>query len=225
MQIGVDGGSISNGGSGDGGTAGSVTMEVKADTGALDVGASGEIDLDGGESGGTGKAGGGGQLTLLTRDGDLSIAGRLFGRGGAARDSGGTGGLGAQFDLFSDNDHNGIGGNLTIEAGGVLDASGGSGTVGGSARNNGVGSSDVASFPDHIDEIAILLNSDGIHGTTRDGVLVNLGRVVAKGGATGGTGGDVAFHGKAADGGPNPLEGDVETDGDGSGPAGQFRSE
>ena len=116
--------------------------------------------------GGTGIAGGGGHLYFFTEHGDLTMGGKLSLRGGNARDPGGTGGLGGAVDIFSDANFDGFGGNLLIETTGVIDASGGAGTIGGSGRNNGDGG--VASFPDEIELIAVLINCDGIHGTTEN---------------------------------------------------------
>ena len=73
--------------------------------------------------------------------------------------------------------------------------------------------------------IAVLLNADGIHGRPKDGVIDNQGVVIARGGATGGAGGDIAFHGEGTGGLHDPLSGQLQMQGDGSGPDGQFASE
>ena len=181
------------------------------------------IVLDGGGSGGTGTAGGGGHLYARSFDGIVTMSGSLFARGGAARDPGGAGGLGGHVNIFSDNNFDGFGGNLTVTPEGVIDVSGGAGTVGGSARNDG--SADVADFPVNQEMIAVLLNADGIHGTPTNGVIDNQGVVIARGGAGNGAGGDIAFHGEGTGGLHDPLGGHLEMNGDGTGPEGQFASE
>lgn len=208
----------------DGGTAGSVTLNVTTVTDWLLVMASAEVTLDGGESGGAGLAGVGGHVWLTTMDGDMSMAGKLLARGGAAPDPGGVGGLGGAFDLFSDKNHNGLGGNLTIETTGVIDASGGAGTIGGNARNDGGWG--IAIFPEMQEQIAVLLNSDGIHGTPPVGsaLCLNLGRIVARGGAANGWGGDVIYHGNGADQ-KDPVSGVVELEGNGTGQTGNYGGE
>ena len=212
------------GSAGDGGTAGIVTLNVTSAPDKLIVTATGEVTLDGGAAKGAGLAGGGGHLYFKTNDGDMSMAGKLTGRGGAAPDPGGIGGLGGSFELFSDNNHNGLGGNLTIETTGVIDVSGGSGTTGGNARNDGGWG--IAVFPDMQEQIAVLLNSDGIHGTPPVGsaLCLNLGRIVARGGATNGWGGDVIYHGNGADQ-KDPVSGTVELEGHGTGQTGNYGGE
>ncbi len=172
--------------------------------GDLTVTPTGALILDGGEGGD------GGEVLLETQDGDASMAGRIFARGGAA--TGARGGGGGIVDVFTDANHNGIGGDLTIETTGVIDVSGGAGVPGGSARNNG--RAGVALFPDHQEQIAVLLNSDGIHGGPRNGVLENLGLVIARGAAEGGDGGDVMFHGRQDDADLDPAPGELDLEGD-----------
>ena len=142
-------------------------------------------------------AGGGGHLYFFTLDASISMAGKLYLRGGAAPDDGGTGGLGGAVDIFCDKQANGYGGNLTIEPAGFIDASGGPGTIGGSGRNDGGWG--IALFPEEQEQLSVLLNSDGIHGSPKDGVLLNLGTIITKGGAGDGWGGDVMFHGRGMD--------------------------
>ena len=105
----------------------------------------------------------------------------------------------------------------------MIDVSGGAGTTGGSARNDGT--TDVADFPINQEMIAVLLNSDGIHGTPQDGITDNQGVIIARGGAGNGAGGDIAFHGEGTGGLHDPLGGHLEMNGDGTGPDGQFASE
>jgi hypothetical protein len=217
-----DGGAIIPGGSGDGGGAGMVTIEPVSILGALTVASGAVVSLDGGASGGTGVAGGGGHLFFTTSDGDLTMAGKLSLRGGDAPDAGGTGGLGGAVDIFSDANFDGIGGNLLIDKTGVIDASGGAGTIGGSARNDG--GTGVASFPDEMEMIAVLINCDGRHGTTQNWLL-NNGLIIARGGAPNGDGGDIAYHGISPDRDSSPPSGAIDNAASGSGRPGDFAGE
>jgi len=217
------GGSIAAGGSGDGGLAGNLTMDINTTAGRQIYRPGSVVTLDGGGSGGPGTAGGGGHLYSRSFDGTVTMSGSLFARGGTARDAGGIGGLGGHVNIFSDNNFDGFGGNLTVTPEGMIDVSGGAGTTGGSARNDGT--TDVADFPINQEMIAVLLNSDGIHGTPQDGVTDNQGVIIARGGAGNGAGGDIAFHGEGTGGLHDPLGGHLEMNGDGTGPDGQFASE
>jgi hypothetical protein len=220
-RLSLNGGSIAMG-SGNGAEAGTITLTATSLTAPLTVETSGEVYLDGGESGGTGVAGGGGKLYFFTLDASISMAGKLYVRGGTAPDDGGTGGLGGAVDIFCDKQANGYGGNLTIEPEGFIDASGGPGTIGGSGRNDGGWG--IALFPEEQEQISVLLNSDGIHGTPKDGVLLNLGTIITKGAPGDGWGGDVMFHGRGTDT-DDPLPGHVEADGAGKGQIGQVGME
>jgi hypothetical protein len=204
-----------------GGMGGNFIVTMVAIAGDFTVAAGMDANLDGGACTGAGRAGGGGHLDFRCMDCNLSMAGKLSGRGGEALS--GEGGLGGQFNILTDSNANGIGGNLTVTAEGVIDGSGGNGAVGGSARNDGTW--DVAIFPQGIESIAVLLNSDGLHGTPRDGVTVNLGRIIVRGGASGGAGGDVEFHGKGLDGADDPSPGSVDSSADGTGMPGQVLME
>jgi hypothetical protein len=126
-------------------------------------------------------------------------------------------------------------GNILITPTGVVDASGGDGTVGGSARNDGKAGL-VPSFPDHQEQISVFLNCDGVHGNTLNW-LDNRGKVIAHGGAQGGSGGDVVYHGVSpsgnTEGGLNgngtrnysPPSGDIDIAGQGTGQPGDYRGE
>ena len=217
-----NGGAVIRGGDGNGGVAGMVTIQPVSILGSLTLAAGALVSLDGGASGGTGVAGGGGHLFFTTSDGDLTMAGKLSLRGGDAPDAGGTGGLGGAVDIFSDANFDGIGGNLLIDKTGVIDASGGAGTIGGSARNDGNGG--VASFPDEMEMIAVLINCDGRHGTTQNWLL-NDGVIIARGGAANGSGGDIAYHGISPDGDSSPPSGSIDNAASGSGRPGDFAGE
>jgi hypothetical protein len=214
------GGSIEAGGAGAGGAGGAVTVRITSPVGGVVVAAGGGIVADGGAGAGAGLGGDGGMVTLRAYDGDAAIAGDLIARGGAGGLAGGTGGRGGGLDLLTDDDHDGEGGDLSIEPTGLIDVSGGPGPLGGDARNDGAWG--VADFPNDDESIAVLLNSDGMHGSPRDGQLRNLGRIVARGGAAGGAGGDVMFHGRQFGNDDDPLRGDVQVDGDGGGMPGSW---
>jgi hypothetical protein len=217
------GGSIQPGGLGEGGLGATLVLEVTFLTGGLVVDATGEITLDGGQSADMARAGGGGRMDLFTLDGNVSMGGKLNARGGDARGPIGIGGQGGQVNIFTDKNHDGVGGNLTVETTGVIDVSGGSGTTGGSARNNG--GNGVAHFPDLKGEIAVLLNSDGLHGSPQDGQLQNLGQVIARGGPGNGWGGDVIYHGRMWGDSEDPLPGQVDMSAHGSGQPGEYVAE
>ena len=235
-EVFANGGSILPGGSGNGAEGGHVTIALLPTDGPVTVDPSGKISADGGQSGGAGVAGGGGHVWLFTMDGDLTVAGAISARGGAAADAGGTGGLGGMIYLFSDDNHNAVDvgkGNLLIAETGKLDASGGDGTIGGSARNDGI-AGQVAPFPEEQEKFAIFLNCDGQHGETRNWML-NSGTLIARGGVHGGSGGDIVYHGigpgqramdtPADDGNHHPPGGNQDMAGDGSGQPGDYGAE
>jgi hypothetical protein len=217
-----DGGAATSGGNGNGADAGTLTLTAASYLGTLTVDMNGSVSLTGGASAGSGTSGGGGHLNFLTSNGDLTVRGHLTAKGGDAADSGGIGGLGGAVDIFSDNNHDGYGGNLLLDTTCVVDASGGSGAIGGDARHDDTPS--VASFPDNQEKIAVLINCDGKHGNTANW-LRNDGMIIARGGAPNGNGGDVAYHGIAPDGNVSPPSGNIDTSGSGSGAAGNFRGE
>ena len=224
-EISADGGSVRMGGSGAGAAAGRIDAQLVPIEGAIQVAATGKLSALGGRSGGAGRAGGGGRINLFTNDGDLTMAGTIAVRGGDAPDPGGTGGLGGLVYLWSDQNGNGnavSSGNLLIAATGLIDASGGNGTTGGSARNDGI-SETVAEFPDTQEMIAILIDNDNVEGPTLTW-LENRGRLVARGGARNGSGGDIMFHGIMPDG-EEPRPGNIDVAGDGTGEPGDFGSE
>ncbi|HVZ89779.1 MAG TPA: hypothetical protein VHG72_22655 [Polyangia bacterium] len=231
----ASGGSVMMGGSGNGADGGRIDMELAPTDGGFTIDQTADIKVNGGDSGGTGTAGGGGHFWLFTKDGDLVMSGTATALGGNAPDPGGVGGGGGMIYFFTDNNHNAVDvpkGNLLIAATGVLNASGGNGDTGGAARNNGIPGF-VATFPAQQEEIAIFLNCDGQHGNTHNW-MQNNGTLIAKGGVHNGQGGDVVFHGippgvigtPSADSGDYPVpSGNVENTGDGSGAPGDFRGE
>jgi hypothetical protein len=233
-EIIASGGSVAAGGAGNGADGGRVDFELLPTDGALIVEPTGRITVEGGNSRAAGVAGGGGHVWLFTKDGDLTMAGTVSTHGGEALDPGGIGGLGGMVYFFTDNNHNATQnnkGNLLIAPTGVIDASGGNGTVGGNARSDRQpGSWPV--FPDDQENIAIFLNCDGAHGETLNW-MDNQGHLVARGGVHNGSGGDIVYHGigpgqydmEAPDGNHHPPSGNVDMSSDGSGQAGDYGGE
>jgi hypothetical protein len=221
-EIFADGGSVSQGGSGAGAAAGRIDATLVPLRGAIQVGSAGKLSAVGGRSGGSGIAGTGGDVLLITNDGDLTVAGTIAVVGGEAPDPGGTGGQGGHVILWSDQNGNANqvnGGNLLVATTGLIDASGGNGATGGSARNDGIGES-VADFPSEQDKIAVLIDCDNVEGATLTW-LENKGRIVARGGARNGSGGDIMFHGALPDG-EEPVSGNIDLAGNGTGRSGDF---
>ena len=204
-----------------GGLGGNFSVAIVGLVGDFTVAPGMEANVDGGACSGAGPGGGAGHLDFQCPDCQLSMAGKLMGRGGEA--PGGHGGLGGQFHIYVDSNFDGVGGNLTIEADGLIDVSGGPGAIGGSARNDGTW--DVAIFPEGIESIAVLLDSDNLRGTPTAGVTLNLGRIIAAVGRPAASGGDVEFHGKGLDGANDPSPGNVDSAADGNGMPGQVLME
>jgi hypothetical protein len=229
----ANGGSVRTGGSGNGGDAGRVDWEVKPTLCAVTVTASGTISADGGNSGGANVAGGGGHVWVFTKDGDLTVAGKVSARGGTAPDPGGKGGLGGMVYFFTDNNHNALTsslGDLLVDTTGVVDASGGDGETGGDARNKPGG---WPVFPQEQEMIAIFFNCDGVHGETMNW-MENRGHLIARGGVHNGNGGDVTFHGigpgqlgtpEPPGGNHHPPSGNVDLAADGTGAPGIYAGE
>ncbi len=234
-QIDASGGSIMMGGSGNGADGGRIDMQLIPTDGAVMIDTTAKLTVEGGASGGTGTAGGGGHVWFWTKDGDATIAGAISVRGGDAPDPGGVGGEGGMIYFFTDNNNNATTvckGNLVVTATGTMDASGGDGATGGSGRNDGIQGL-VATFPTDQEEISIFLNCDGAHGNTCNW-MENDGLLVARGGVHNGTGGDIVYHGipPGVLGTPSPDSGDykvpsgnISNKGDGTGLPGDFDGE
>ena len=86
----------------------------------------------------------------------------------------------------------------------------------------------VASWPSSqtdeydVQQISVLINSDGVHGGAT-GWVDNRGLIVAHGGPSNGSGGDVFFHGEAPNQvSPTPVPGRIDDAGDGTGSPGTF---
>ena len=74
-------------------------------------------------------------------------------------------------------------------------------------------------FPDEMEQIAVLINCDGKHGTTENW-LVNQGLIVARGGAANGNGGDIVYHGISPERDTNPPSGNIDNAGERQRPPG-----
>jgi hypothetical protein len=139
--------------------------------------------------------GAGGSITLQVLQQSISMSGSYLARGGSVSGVG-TGGPGGFMTVLTNG-----GGAITLQPDGGLDLSGGSGTVLGSARQNGGNP-----FPNATAAIlAVVFDADngiGASGGT-PGQVVNLGSITA----TGFTGGDVYFDGLDSLGGATPTPG------------------
>jgi hypothetical protein len=149
---------------------------------------------DGGSAPGTGVGtlgGQGGTITLQSRGQAIDLTGSLLARGGAVSGTG-TGGVGGQVLALSDFAGSGTAGNITLEAGGAIDVSGGSGSILGAALFNLPGDPGStltlpASLAVIFDANSNLASSAG----TNQGRITNSGSIVA----TGSSGGDVWWNG------------------------------
>jgi len=118
--------------------------------------------------------------------------------------------------VVTDDNAAGQGGAITLEASCAVNMSGGDGAVGGNARRD-------ATIEANTDPsiTAVVLDADSVFLPMDGGVVKNLGHIIAKGGANGGAGGDVMFHGRG-DTTSNPVEGSQDRAGQGGGPPGDF---
>ena len=217
------GGDAQPGGSANGGVGGLVRIQITSLTGGYAFDASGEFQFDGGASSGSGTAGAGGDMEFICVDGNSSLSGKLLMRGGEAPDAGGIGGGGGIIHIWTDSNYNGVGGNFMIQPSGLIDVSGGAGSIGGDARNNG--GEGVALFPEHQEQLSVLIDTETIQGNSQDGVVDNQGLIVSRGGVHGGAGGDVMFHGRRITGEDYTVSGPVQMEGDGGAPDGSFAGE
>jgi hypothetical protein len=206
------------------GTGGSVVLQAET-----------VLNLDGGSSSGSSDAGGGGTIFVEIPEEKVILAGLMTARGGSAQGSG-RGGLGGFFYVASDTNQTGIGGDTTLQAGAVIDVSGGSsaGGQGGDAQ----WSSQAGIFDPFVIPIGVLFDA-GTHPADPaldanfgpEGWIENDGQIIARGGHPNGHGGDVEFHGRGSFFNPtdhagmfDPARGDVENQGDGTGADGVWTS-
>lgn len=160
------------------------------------------ILADGGgvnHNGGNVPGGAGGKMALTTVDGAVILAGTLSAQGGVSPN--GTGGFGGQIVVNSDSNGDGTGGSITIVARCEINVSAGIGFQGGSALNNGGAPPADSSGAN----LAVVLDAAGGLTSSPDGgnegVIQNLGRIIATGAGVIGRGGDIWFDGKNALGG------------------------
>ncbi|HYF01654.1 MAG TPA: hypothetical protein VEJ18_22225, partial [Planctomycetota bacterium] len=113
-----------------GGRAGDVELWAFGSAGGVTLHASASVDLTGGTSTGTGKAGDGGEMKSVSSEGVVSFSGSVSARGGDAAGAG-EGGRGGLLHIVSDNNASGTGGDITLHPDFVADLSGGNGAVGG----------------------------------------------------------------------------------------------
>lgn len=224
----VSGGSASS--SATGGAGGRIDLSAWFDPvqtpsgsgGSILLGSSSALTADGGSSTGASDGGKGGTIHLEIPEGKVSISGLVAARGGAALGSG-KGGLGGFIWVASDANANALGGDTTVESGAMLDASGGNSASG--AGGDAQWSATPDTFLPEVIPVAVLLDADSVFGgANAGGIVQNLGTVVARGGRSGGHGGDVYFHGRSP-GTREPERGDVQNGGDGSGGDGVFTSD
>jgi hypothetical protein len=218
-----NGGDGQPGGSASGGVGGLLRIQITSLNGGYNIEGSGEFQFDGGASSGSGTAGAGGDMELVCMDGNSALLGKLLARGGEAPDAGGHGGGGGILHIWTDSNYNGVGGNFMIQPSGLIDVSGGAGSIGGDARNNG--GEGVALFPEHQEQLSVLIDTETIQGNSQDGVVDNQGLIVSRGGVHGGAGGDVMFHGRRITGEDYTVSGPVQMEGDGAAPHGDFAGE
>ncbi|HYE98784.1 MAG TPA: hypothetical protein VEJ18_07730 [Planctomycetota bacterium] len=204
-----------------GGAGGNVDVWAFGLAGNVTLLGSASVDLTGGASTGTGKAGGGGEMRSVSSEGAVSFSGSVVARGGDAAGAG-EGGRGGLLHIVTDDNGNGTGGDLTLQPDFVADLSGGNGVVGGHARHDLTTSASTNPLV-----TACILDSDsapqGQHNA--GGVIRQFGLIRARGGANDGWGGDVATHGKGHDGNRDPLPGNLDLEGHGSGRTGDFISD
>jgi hypothetical protein len=156
---------------------------------------------------------------MIIPDAWVSVSGKIQARGGAAGSSG-TGGRGGLFWVVSDDNANSMGGDITLESGSIFDLSGGAGLFGGHARHDTT--TTASTDPERC---CVILDSES--GLTRNmgGIIRNNGLIVARGGANNGWGGDVTFHGRGHDTNRDPVAGNQDLAGHGSGLPGNYLSD
>jgi len=144
-------------------------------------------------------------------DGNITSSLQIDLRGGS-HTGGGPGAAGGQVAFESDEDWDGVGGDITFT--GTIDVSGGTGAPGGDSPNSTTPGT------------AVLFDADGNDSNAAtNGTVLNQGTIIARGGATNGNGGDILFDGLDASGTPGPDPGTIDVSGNGTGTAGSFTSQ
>ncbi|HVR85731.1 MAG TPA: hypothetical protein VMU54_15540 [Planctomycetota bacterium] len=199
-----------------GGPGGTVQIGTLSPSGAITLEGNCSIQADGGNSTGSHTGGLGGSIQISTTGPSIAMFGSLTGRGGGASGPNGTGGAGGQMSATTDvSNLPGTLGNITVNAGALIDVSGGSGFYGGNAQGDGRRFSVTR-------PVAVLLAAEATQGKPNAGSVVNLGTIVATGGSDSGSGGDVLFLGSGAGGVGAPLPGNLLNGGSGAGLPGDF---
>jgi hypothetical protein len=213
----------------DGAPGGLIRLAVSNSTGSIYLEPGSLLQADGGNAGGPTSVpfgGDGGFIDLLTgggsvgdgtSGGNITMRGTIAARGGLGRSVVGSfGGFGGAILVDSDSAFavggvDGRGGNITLEAGGVIDASGGSAGSGGDALNDGF-------FQSVTVPIAVTFEADGIDSddSAENGIVLNFGLILARGVGTGAFGGDVLFDGLNGLFAPGPDPGTLDLFGDGA---------
>jgi len=133
----------------------------------------------------------GGSVTLQSRGRAIDMTGSILVRGGGVSGIG-TGGLGGRVIAVSDFLASGTAGDITLEAGSAIDASGGVGSILGAALQNLGGDPGTALvLPIALAVLFDANNGTGGAGGTTVGRITNLGSITA----TGSTGGDIYYNG------------------------------
>lgn len=239
----TDGGSITfagsivaNGGSDNGaadgnhgGNGGNVVFDADNRTGSIYLDPGSLIQVNGGNANGTGApdGGNGGTVTLRTtggiaassEGGNISLRGSILALGGSglAGIAGSVGGRGGIVTANSDDLLAGVGagdgrgGDITLNAGATIDVTAGAGGDGGN-----VGPVTLVSFD---------ADGNNTNSAAENGIVQNLGSIVARGSATNGDGGDVTFDGLTVGVVVGPVAGTQDRAASGSGTAGVFTSQ
>jgi hypothetical protein len=210
----------------DGANGGLIQFLVSNSTGSIYLDPGSLLQSDGGDAGGGSPApfgGNGGQIQLLTgggsvgdatAGGNISMRGTIASRGGVGLSLvGSLGGFGGEIladsdSVISSGGGDGRGGDITLHSGAVIDASGGPAGSGGDALNDGFPSSVLG-------PVAVTLDADGLDSDdpAENGIVLNLGTVIAQGVGAGSIGGDVLFDGLDSGLSPGPSPGFLDATG------------
>jgi len=200
-----------------GGAGATILFTVLNLNGTIRLETTSSITANGGGGTGSSAGGAGGTFTFTTGGQFVSMSGTLTGFGGNNFGTG-SGGQGGQVVVTT----NGTG-DITLNSNSFIEVSSGTGSGGGSARNNAGGSVDPAA---NLALIAVVFDAAGDFTTSPDagteGVVQNLGTITALGRGINGNGGDVYFDGRQPGVATDPLPGFQNRAGSGSGLTGLF---
>jgi len=175
---------------------GSILLDGQSAFSSLTLLAGSSLLADGGATTGvsvTTVGGAGGTITMRSLGQNIDMSGSILARGGAGSGTT-TGGPGGRVLVVSDFGASGISGNITLESGGLIDVSGGSGSVLGPAVFNPGPPADpdpTVALPATLAVAFDANNGTSATGGTNPGRITNSGSIVA----TGSTGGDVWWNG------------------------------